>query len=283
MPKILSRLKPSTSVRFLVSSPAPASSAFPVRALGGPTALFEYGGLRFLTDPTFDGPGDYPRPGRPTLTKTGHAGATAGEVGAIDVVLLSHDEHEDNLDLAGRALLADAGLTLTTPGGAGRLRTDLGERAVGLADWESTELPRPGGGTVTVTGVPAVHGPGAREEVEPLLGEVVGFVLTGEGLPTVYVSGDNASLAAVREIAGRFGPVDTALLFAGAPRVPVLFGNGLLVLDSARAAEAAHLLGARRVIPLHYEGWAHFTEGRGPLTDAFAAAGLAGRLDWARP
>ena len=30
-----------------------------LRYLGGPTALLELGGLRLLTDPTFDPPGDY--------------------------------------------------------------------------------------------------------------------------------------------------------------------------------------------------------------------------------
>jgi L-ascorbate metabolism protein UlaG (beta-lactamase superfamily) len=70
--------------------------------------------------------------------------------------------------------------------------------------------------------VPAVHGPGAREEVEPVSGQVVGFVLTGEDLPTLYVSGDNASLDLAKEIAERFGPVDTAILFAGAPRIPAV-------------------------------------------------------------
>ncbi|GGW65144.1 MBL fold metallo-hydrolase [Streptomyces griseoloalbus] len=245
-----------------------------VRTLGGPTAYFEYGGLRFLTDPTFDGPGDYPSPG-PTLTKTAPSTATPAELGPVDVVLLSHDEHADNLDASGRAMLADVPLTLTTPGGGQR----LGDGARGLADWESIDLSRPGGGTVTVTGVPAVHGPGPREEVEPITGQVVGFVLTGDGLPTVYVSGDNASLDAVREVAGRFAPVDTALLFAGAPRFPMLFDGGPIVLDSAQAAEATRILGARRVVPVHHDSWAHFTEGRDDLEAAFTAAGLADRLD----
>ncbi|MFE7712352.1 MBL fold metallo-hydrolase [Streptomyces sp. NPDC057486] len=245
-----------------------------VRTFGGPTTLFEYGGLRFLTDPTFDGPGDYPSPG-PTLTKTAPSTATPAELGPIDVVLLSHDEHADNLDTSGRALLADVPLTLTTPGGGQR----LGDKAKGLADWESIELDRPGGGTITVTGVPAIHGPGPREEVEPLSGQVVGFVLTGQGLPTVYVSGDNASLDAVKEIAERFAPVDTAILFAGAPRFPMLYDGGLIVLDSAQAAEATRILGARRVVPAHHDSWAHFTEGRDELEAAFTTAGLADRLD----
>ncbi|WAL63429.1 MBL fold metallo-hydrolase [Amycolatopsis cynarae] len=259
-----------------MSSLPVTTDRFPVRAFGGPTALFEYGGLRFLTDPTFDGPGDQARPGRPVLTKTAPPATTPAELGRIDVVLLSHDEHADNLDRSGRALLADVPLTLTTPGGGER----LGGTAKGLADWETIALNRPDGGTITVTGVPALHGPGSREEIEPVTGQVVGFVLTGQGLPTVYVSGDNASLDAVREIAGRFAPVDTAILFAGAPRFPVLFDNQPIVLDSTRAAEATRILGARRVVPVHYDGWAHFTEGRDDLVAAFTTAGLADRLDW---
>ncbi|MGW0826833.1 MBL fold metallo-hydrolase [Streptomyces sp. NPDC002845] len=250
---------------------------FPVRVFGGPTALFEYGGLCFLTDPTFDGPGDYQVPNGPVLTKTAPSTGTPADLGRVDVVLLSHDEHADNLDDSGRALLADVPLTLTTPGGGRR----LGQKARGLADWESIELDRPGGGTVTVTGVPAVHGPGKREEVEPFAGEVVGFVLTGEGLPTVYVSGDNAHLSLVEEIAARFAQIDTALLFAGAPRFPgILFDGQCVVLDSAQSAEAARLLGARRVVPVHYDSWAHFTEGRDDLEAVYVAAGLSDRLDW---
>lgn len=252
-----------------------ATTDFPVRVYGGPTALFEYGGLRFLTDPTFDEPGVYERPSRGNLTKTAPPAGSPADLGRIDVVLLSHDDHPDNLDHSGRALLADVPLTLTTPGGGQR----LGGTTKGLADWESVELDRPGGGTVTVTGVPAIHGPGSRAEVEPGSGQVVGFVLTGSGLPTVYVSGDNASLDAVQEIADRFGPIDTAVLFAGAPSLPGVFGGAPLVLNSAGAAEAAKILRARRVVPVHYNSWAHFSEGQDELVAAFTAAGLADRLD----
>ncbi|MER7182582.1 MBL fold metallo-hydrolase [Streptomyces hyaluromycini] len=246
-------------------------TAVPVRVFGGPTALVEYGGLTFLTDPTFDGPGDHPLGNGRVLTKTAPAGAAPADLGRVDVVLLSHDEHPDNLDRSGRALLAGVPLTLTTTGGAGR----LGGTARGLAPWDSVVLDRPHGGTVTVTGVPARHGP---EGCEPVVGEVVGFVLTGDGLPTVYVSGDNASLDLVRQIAERFGPVDTAVLFAGAARTAALDG-ALLTLDSAQAAEAARILGARRIVPVHFDSWAHFTEGRAELVTAFTAAGLFDRVE----
>jgi L-ascorbate metabolism protein UlaG (beta-lactamase superfamily) len=251
-----------------------AHERLPVRTFGGPTALIEYGGLRFLTDPTFDGPGDYHVPGG-MLTKTAPCPVAPADLGRVHVVLLSHDEHPDNLDNSGRALLADVPLTLTTPEGGQR----LGGAARGLTDWEEVHLDRPDGGTVTVTAVPAIHGPGKREEVEALLGQVVGFVLTGDGLPTVYVSGDNASLDAVRSVAARFGPVGTAVLFAGAPRFDILFDGAPIVLDSAQAAEATTILGARQVVPVHYDSWAHFTEGRDELVAAFSKAGLADRLD----
>lgn len=242
-----------------------------VRTFGGPTALIEVGGLRLLTDPTFDAPGDYSVGGTRVLTKTAPTATTPAELGLIDAVLLSHDEHPDNLDRAGRAYLADVPLTLTTRGGARR----LGGTARGLAPWEHVELPRPDGGALTVTATPAQHGP---DGCEPITGEVIGFVLTAADLPTVYVSGDNASLDVVERIAERFGPVDTAVLFAGAART-VLLDGALLTLDSAQAATAARILGARRVVPVHFDSWGHFTEGRDALVSAFSAADLDHVLD----
>ncbi|MFF7105327.1 MBL fold metallo-hydrolase [Streptomyces nigra] len=248
---------------------------FPIRFFGGATTVFQYGGLRFVTDPTFDGPGNFDVPGGLVLVKTAPAHGTPADIGPLDVALLSH-EHPDHLDDSGRELLADVPLVLTTAdGGQG-----LGQGVKGLADFESVSLDRPDGGSVTVTAVPAIHGPASREDIEPVLGTVIGFVLTGDGLPTVYISGDNASLDEVKKIAERFAPVDTAILYAGAPRFPVLFDNQCIVLDSAQAAEAARILDAGRVLPVHYDGWTHLTEGRDDLESAFASAGLADRLHW---
>ncbi|TYK45969.1 MBL fold metallo-hydrolase [Actinomadura decatromicini] len=244
-----------------------------VRYLGGPSAVVRIGGVRLVTDPTFDQAGDYPL-GPRTLTKTSDAIAGPDDIGPVDAVLLSHDQHPDNLDNGGRAFLADVPLTLTTETAAGR----LGGTARALPNWEDAELPRPDGGTLRVTGVPAQHGPDGTEHIT---GPVTGFVLSGDGLPTVYVSGDNASLDVVRAIAGRFAPVDVAVLFAGAARNPALDGD--LTLGSAAAAEAARILGAGQVVPLHFEGWAHFTEGRGTIAPAFAAAGLDARLHLLEP
>jgi L-ascorbate metabolism protein UlaG (beta-lactamase superfamily) len=230
---------------------------------GGPTALLELGGVRLLTDPTFDPPGDHSI-GERVLVKTEDSVLTEDAVGVVDAVLLSHDEHPDNLDRRGRGYLATVPLTLSTPSGAER----LGGTARGLRPWEETQV-----GRLTITAVPALHGP---EGAEKVAGEVTGFVLHGAGLPTVYVSGDNASVDLVREIASRFR-VDVAVLFAGAARTP-LFDGAPLTLTSAAAAEAAKVLGAVKVVPLHFRGWQHFSEGPDVLRREFEAAGLADRL-----
>jgi L-ascorbate metabolism protein UlaG (beta-lactamase superfamily) len=234
-----------------------------VRLVGGPTAVIELGGVRLLTDPTFDPPGDHPI-GTRVLTKTSGPAVPADQVGRVDAVLLSHDQHPDNLDGSGRALLAGVPLVLTTELAAQR----LGGTARALPPWERTAV-----GGVTVTAVPAQHGPDGTTH---LTGPVTGFVLSGGGLPTVYVSGDNASLDVVRAVAARTGPVDVAVLFAGAARTALI--DGYLTLTAEDAAEAAQVLGARTVVPVHAEGWAHFTQGVGDLVAAYAARGLADRL-----
>lgn len=72
--------------------------------IDGPTLLIEIGGLRLLTDPTFDPPQSYDSAGA-TIIKQAGPPVTPEELGRIDAVLLSHDQHFDNLDHSGRAFL----------------------------------------------------------------------------------------------------------------------------------------------------------------------------------
>lgn len=164
-----------------------------------------------------------------------------------------------------------APLVLTHPGAAGR----LGPPAIGVPPWESYDLPG-GSGPLAAQAVPAVHGPadGQRDVGGHVNCEVTGFVLSGPGLPTVYLSGDNASMSAVKDVADRVGVVDIAVLFAGAASVPAKERGRPLTLTSARAAAAAEVLGAKVVIPAHVEGWAHFSEGADEFAAAFDAAGI---------
>jgi L-ascorbate metabolism protein UlaG (beta-lactamase superfamily) len=157
-----------------------------VHLVGGPTAILEYGGLRWMTDPAFDPPGDH-------------------------------------------------------------------------------------GGLVKLAGPSVLTGP------------VIGFYLTGEAVPSLYVSGDNASVDVVRTIVDRLGPPELEVLFAGGARVPYRFHGAYLTLSSEDAAEAAHVLGSRAIVPVHFHGWQHFSNDGESLRAAFEAAGLSDRLVFAEP
>ncbi len=233
-----------------------------VTYLGGPTALLEWGDLRIITDPTFDPPQVYSDPEESTLVKTVGPAISRDEVGPVDLVLLSHHGHKDNLDWEGLELIAQGPMTLSTHEAASDL---WGGSVVGFDDWEQQRV-----GDATVTIVPALHGPPGSL---PFVGPVVGFVLEKAGEPTIYVSGDNASLALVEQIASRFPSIDIALLFAGAARVPGL--DAALTLTSPDAAAAATLLGGPRVVGLHVEDWEHFSENRSDLEAAFSASGIS--------
>ena len=235
------------------------STTTTITYIGGPTAVLEYAGLRLVTDPTFDAPQTYAEPGSTALVKTQGPAIPRSELGPIDLILLSHHGHKDNLDYEGLELLATGIPTLSTPDAANEL---FGGGLIGLDNWESYEL-----GHVTITAVPALHGPPGSER---WVGHVTGFVLQAEGEPTVYVSGDNASIPLVQQIADRFGEVEIALLFAGAARVPSI--DGQLTLTSEDAYRAATVLGASHVVGLHTEHWEHFSESRAQLEQAFAAS-----------
>ncbi|WP_353115321.1 MBL fold metallo-hydrolase [Microbacterium sp.] len=230
--------------------------------VGGPTAIIEYAGVRFLTDPTFDAPGSYE--GGVALHKLVGPALGPDEVGDIDAVLLSHDQHPDNLDTSGRGFLARAGAVLSTPEAATRV-----DGVIGLSPWQSRRF-----GRVDVTAVPARHGP---EGAEALSGTVTGFLLRAPGHPVVYVSGDNASVDVVAAIVARGGGVGVAVLFTGAANVG-RFGDADLTLNARTAVEAARVLGDAVIIPVHAEGWHHFSETRERLVREFVYAGLDGRL-----
>ena len=238
--------------------------------IGGPTALLEWQGLRILTDPTFDPAGTNYKSGPATLRKLAGPAISSDSVGAIDIVLLSHDHHSDNLDQTGRALLTRADKVITTVVGAER----LGGNAVGLSTWQSIEIPVEGG-TVTITGTPCRHGPAGMDR-----GPVRGFVLSFSETPgpTIYISGDTVWYDGIAEVANRFR-VDIAVLFMGAARVPEVTMSPL-TMTTADGIATARAFPRAKIVPLHYEGWAHFSESREVITAVFTSAGLEHRLHW---
>lgn len=71
--------------------------------------------------------------------------------------------------------------------------------------------------------------------------------------------------------------------FVGGASIPTRFDGAYLTLSNELAVEAAKLLGAATIIPVHFDGWAHFSSSGEDLRSAFAAAGLTERLAFAEP
>ena len=246
--------------------------------IGGPSVLLDIGGIRLLTDPNFDPAGSSYTTPVYTLHKSTDPAVDAGVIGVVDAVLLSHDHHFDNLDRAGRVFLPHAARTLTPIAAADR----LGDNATGLAPWQSAEVGDEARGRLRVTATPARHGPPDGDR-----GPVIGFLLTSADrevapdCPAIYVSGDTVWYEGVEEVARR-ADVRVAFLFMGAARVREV-GPAHLTFTADEGVLVARAMPNATIVPLHFEGWQHFSEGRPVIQRAFDGAGLGVRLHWLTP
>ena len=234
--------------------------------IGGPTVLIELDGVRLLTDPTFDPPGEYQ--GSVLLRKTAGPALSAEQVGAVDAALLSHDQHSDNLDRGGRAFLDRAKTTFTTAAGAARLKGN----SKALAPFETAAIEGASGAKLLVTGAPARHGPAG---IEPLSGDVIGFLI-GRREPgdAIYVTGDTVWYDGTAEVARRYRP-KLVIAFAGSAETRARFH---LTMDANDVIETAHAFPAAAIVAVHNHGWEHFKESAADLAQAFAVLRIADRL-----
>ncbi|MEV4262475.1 MBL fold metallo-hydrolase [Kribbella sp. NPDC049584] len=234
--------------------------------IGGPTTLIEVDGWSLLTDPTFDPPGRRYTFGAGSAShkEAGPAIAVA-DLPPIDAVLLSHDHHGDNLDSAGRALLPTAGVVVTTVAGARR----LGGNTIGLAAWSVHSLRKPGRPTLEITATPCRHGPPLSRAIT---GEVTGFALRwpGQQHGVLWITGDTVLYDGVRQVGERFD-VGTMLLHLGAVQFSIT-GPVRYTMSGRDGVKLCELMQPRTVIPIHYEGWQHFKQGRDAIEAAFATA-----------
>lgn len=247
--------------------------------LGTATVLLEIGGLRILTDPVFGPKGECDSvmgiPGT-TYSKLNDSQVKVEDILPIDYVLLSHDQHIDNLDPEGRKILPFAKQIITTKTAAKR----LGKNCIGLSDFETTELKLTNGETLKITATPCRHGPPLSL---PLVGPVIGFLLEWPRQQNgqLYISGDTVLFEGINEIANRF-KIDLALLHFGSVKMKV--SKCLHYTFTANEGlKTAKLLNVKRIIPIHYDGWSHFSESKRDVVSCFKEQGMDDKLIWLRP
>lgn len=241
--------------------------------IGTATMLLEIGTIRLLTDPVFDPPGGDYHFGYGTSSKKLTPPAMKPEdIGKVDAVILSHDHHEDNLDVAGRAFLSNARQVLTTVAGAKR----LGGHAIGLESWQSTSI-KSDSFDIKVTAVPARHGSLGSHLI---VGETTGFVMEwpGQKYGALYISGDSVWFNGIAEITKHFR-IGTAIVHIGKAGFPIT-GPVWFTFSAREAIKVVEALKPHTVIPIHYEGWKHFREPRAQAEREFLRAGIQDKVQW---
>jgi L-ascorbate metabolism protein UlaG (beta-lactamase superfamily) len=86
----------------------------------------------------------------------------------------------------------------------------------------------------------------------------------------VWISGDTVLYDGVRTVADRL-TASLAVLHLGEARFPVT-GPVRYTMTAADGIQLCRALRPRTVVPVHYEGWSHFRQGRAAIEQALASA-----------
>ncbi|KAA8911259.1 hypothetical protein TRICI_003869 [Trichomonascus ciferrii] len=252
-------------------------SSFSVTHIGTATAVLEIDDVKILTDPFFSPAGTTWDFAGIELANTEAPAIGLDKLPPFDAVLLSHEDHPDNLDQVGRRLL-DGRHVLTTMDGAQNLAPRPGVR--GMKPWEKTSITL-GGKNFEITATPCKHVPG---------GECIGFVLTTEsfgvadnGKPNaIYFTGDTVYIDELAKIPEQFNVV-AAVMNLGKATVNLPDGPLQVTMDGRQGAQLLRALKTDCLVPMHYESWHHFAQLGKELAKDFEQEGISDRVHWLTP
>ncbi|HEV2750008.1 MAG TPA: MBL fold metallo-hydrolase [Gemmatimonadales bacterium] len=213
-----------------------------VTFIGHASFLMQIAGTNLLTDPVYAeraSPVSFAGPRRVRAP-----GVRFDDLPAISCVLLSHN-HYDHCDLGTlRALDGRFHMPFVTPIGNGRVLRSAGLRQVEEIDWWQRADTAP----LPITLTPAQHF-ASRNMFDRNRALWGGFLIEAPGLRVLF-AGDSGYGPHFREIGGRFGPVDLALLPIGAYE-PRWFMKDIH-MNPAEAVQAHLDLAARQSLAMHW-------------------------------
>ncbi|EED21359.1 Zn-dependent hydrolases of the beta-lactamase fold, putative [Talaromyces stipitatus ATCC 10500] len=254
-------------------------SSLTITHIGTATAIIDVDGVNLLTDPFFSPANTEWDIGVTVLKNTDTPAMSLETLPPIDAILLSHEDHPDNLDELGRRLL-DGRKVLTTIDGAKKLAPRPGVR--GLQPWETVTLVA-GGRTFRVTATPCQHLPGG--ECTGFILEYDGFGTSSDGRPNaLYISGDTVYVEELAETIPKKWNITVAIMNFGNAQVPMPGGGSLQVtMDGKQGARLFRDLKADVLVPMHFESWGHFTQFGNELRRDFQDDGVNDKVCWLTP
>ncbi|KAB8202125.1 beta-lactamase superfamily domain-containing protein [Aspergillus parasiticus] len=249
-----------------------------VTHIGTATAILEINSVNFLTDPFFSPAGTSWDRDVIVLKVTEDPALRLNQLPIIDAVLLSHEDHPDNLDELGRQLL-DGRRVFTTVDGAKNLAPR--PAVYGMKPWEEIDSII-AGKKFKIIATPTKHVPGD---------ECTGFIITGDdfghnddGLPNaIYFTGDTVYIEELDSIADRYHICAAVMNLGNAHAPSTEDPNGPLMQITMGGKDGARLFRALRadvLVPMHYESWGHFTQFGAELRQAFEDEGISDKICW---
>jgi L-ascorbate metabolism protein UlaG (beta-lactamase superfamily) len=241
--------------------------------------LLNINGFRIITDPALDNKtGIFPKlVGKPFIFSKKTMNPVADDISKpIDLALVSHDHHGDNLDKSGKKLLENVPNILSTKRAEKRLKN---LQVIGLKPWEAKYIETPLLKGLKITAVPAQH-----TNIKRLLyavGQVIGFVIEWDNQENgaLYISGDTVLFEGIYDIAQKF-TINTGILHLGAGAFPYLKPKLRVTMNAAEAIQTAEILSCKQVIPIHYEGWWHFKEPVSEMKNELNSSSIKEKLIW---
>jgi L-ascorbate metabolism protein UlaG (beta-lactamase superfamily) len=242
--------------------------------------LLNINGFKILTDPTLNKrDGFFPQYVSSPMAfskKYIDPALNSDEIGNVDLVLLSHDHHSDNLDKNGRIFIKTVKTVISTKDAVTRLKNP---NTVGLDNWEEYKLETEKVRGLKITAIPAQHTNIKR--LDKIMGKVIGFTIEWEDQKNgcIYISGDTVLFEGIYELQKR-KKVDAAILHLGAGAFPYLKKNLRVTMNGEEAIETTKLLNPSTVIPVHYEGWWHFKQTVKSLRSEIEKSGIGDKFVW---
>jgi N-acyl-phosphatidylethanolamine-hydrolysing phospholipase D len=247
-------------VQKLNRSDVPAGTRLSATWLGHSTVLLQMDDVYILTDPILTGSvGGVSK-------RLIEVGMDMNEIPSLDAVLISH-RHFDHLSPASLAMLGSRVHTVLVPP---KVTPDLPinrYRIVELLPWQAYNTAE-----LSIVAVPVDHAGDRILDASSHPHSFTGFLIRYHDL-SVYYPGDTAFRRNIfTQVQERFGPVDLAILPIG-PIEPIRFMQKTH-MNPAQAVDAAQLLQARAMVPVHFETFVNSLDGPTEDRDDLQAAEL---------